>query len=273
MRRLSIPVAALAALMAAGAADSASAQDAKDRASDVVCTVEKGGTILSLVPGGMAVKKGDLVCELDASGLNDRLIEETIAVKRAEGEYKTARLAHEAAMLAVKEYSESTYLLDKAATQCEIKLAESELAQASDHVDEVQRNFDKGTASKAQKVATELSFQRTKFALELAQTKLNHPGEIHQAEHGQAARRRGREDTRPGGRREGHPGAAAGPRAEDPPPDRGLPDRGPVGRPGVPCDAPRQAGRRDQRRAGRGGRPRPRAAGRRPRRARDALIG
>ena len=137
MRRLSIPAVALAALMAAGAADSASAQDAKDRASDVVCRVEKGGTILSLVPGGIAVKKGDLVCELDASGLNDRLIEETIAVKRAEGEYKTARLAHEAAMPAVKEYQESTYLVNKAAIRCEIKLAESELAQASDHVDEV----------------------------------------------------------------------------------------------------------------------------------------
>ena len=136
--------------------------------------MEKGGTILSLVPGGTAVKKGDLVCELDASGLNDRLLEEAIAVKRAEGEYKAARLAHEAAMMAVKEYSEATYLLDKAATQCEIKLAESELAQASDHVDEVQRNFDKGTVSKAQRVAAELSFQQTKFALELAQMKLNH---------------------------------------------------------------------------------------------------
>jgi biotin carboxyl carrier protein len=170
MRRLSIP---LAALMAAGAAYSASAQDAKDRSSDVVCTVEKGGTILSLVPGGMAVKKGDLVCELDASGLNDRLLEETIAVKRAEGEYKTARLAHEAAMLAAKEYPESAYLLEKAATQREIKLAESELAQASDHVDEVQRNFEKGAVSKAQKVAAELSLQQTKFALELAQMKLN----------------------------------------------------------------------------------------------------
>ena len=194
-------------------------------------------------------------------------------MKRAEGEYRTARLAHEAAMLAVKEYPESTYLLDKAATQCEIKLAESELAQASDHVDEVQKKFEKGAVSKAQKVAAELSFQQTKFALELAQMKLNTLENVHQAEHGQAARRRGREDTRPGARREGHPGAAAGPRAEDPPPDRGLPDRGPVGRPGVPCAAPGQAGRRDQRHAGRRGRPRPRAAGRRPRRARDTLIG
>ena len=68
MRRLRIPVAALAALMAAGAAQSASAQDAKDRASDVICNVEKGGTILSLVPGGMAVKKGDLVASWTRPG-------------------------------------------------------------------------------------------------------------------------------------------------------------------------------------------------------------
>ena len=136
--------------------------------------MEKGGTILSLVPGGTAVKKGDLVCELDASGLNDRLLEETIAVKRAEGEYRTARLAHEAAMLAVKEYSEATYLLDKAATQCEIKLAESELAQASDHVDEVQRNFDKGTDFQGPESRHRAVVAAHKFALELAQAKMNH---------------------------------------------------------------------------------------------------
>jgi hypothetical protein len=148
-------------------------QPASLRAVDVVCNVENGGTILFL-PEGKSVKKGDVACELDAAGLNDRLIEETVASRRAEGEYKTAHLAHEVAMTAVKEYSESTYLLKKATIQRDVKLAESELAQAQDQLDLVQRAFEKGTASKAQRVASELSFQRARFALEVAQMKLNH---------------------------------------------------------------------------------------------------
>jgi hypothetical protein len=179
MQSSSFTVLSLLVAFAAGAPTSA--QDAKgldarperDRTSDVVCKVEGGGTILWLLPMGAQAKKGDLVCELDASALNDRLIEEAIAVKRAEGEDKTARLAHEAAMMAVKEYQESTYFLDKATILHKIKLAESEFASASDRVDEAQKAFDKGTTSRAQKVAAELSLQRTKFALELAQAKLN----------------------------------------------------------------------------------------------------
>jgi len=179
MRPSSCPLLVLVLSFAAGTSSSAQEASKREarpdtrRSSDVLCHVERGGTILSLLPGGVLVKKGDLVCELDASGLNDRLIEEAIAVKRAEGDYKVARLAHEAALLVVKEYPESTYLLGKVAIQCEIKLAESELAQAADQLDLVQKRFEKGTASKAQKVTAELSLQRTKFALELAQMKLN----------------------------------------------------------------------------------------------------
>jgi hypothetical protein len=179
MQPSSFTILSLMAAFAAGVPTTA--QDAKgpearpdgDRTSNVICTVEGGGTILWLPPVGVQVKKGDLVCELDASALNDRLIEDAIAVKRADGEYKTTRLAHEAAMLAVKEYPESTYPLEKATILSEIKLAESELASAADRVDEVQKAFEKGTISKAQKVAAELSFQRTRFSLELAQAKLN----------------------------------------------------------------------------------------------------
>jgi hypothetical protein len=172
---------ALVVLLAVG--DSPGADDAKRperepqpaslRAVDVVCNIENGSTILFL-PEGQFVKKGDVACELDAAALNDRVIEETIAVKRAEGESRTAKLAHEAAMRAVKEYTESAYLLQKATIQRDIKLAESELAQAQGEHDLVGRLFEKGAASKTQKVVSELSFQRAKFSLEVGQMKLKH---------------------------------------------------------------------------------------------------
>jgi hypothetical protein len=38
-----------------------------------ICQVAAGGLVLSMVPEGTVVKTGDLLCELDASELRDRL--------------------------------------------------------------------------------------------------------------------------------------------------------------------------------------------------------
>lgn len=149
------------------------ADDGKDKAQAVICQVEKGGMILSLLPDRSLVKQGDVVCELDSADLKDRLIEQTIAAKRAEAEYQAAHLAHDLAIMASKQYMKSSYLLEKGAIQVEIKLAESNMTSASDQLDHTTRNFEKGTVTKAQKVAVELTFQQTKFALELAQMRLN----------------------------------------------------------------------------------------------------
>jgi HlyD family secretion protein len=145
----------------------------KKQGMAVSCQVEKGGRILSLLPDGTVVKKGDLVCELDASDLKDRLTDQTIAMKRTESERKIGQVTHEVALAAVKEYKEGTYLQDKAAIMREIKRAESNLALAADHLDEILKLFQKGTVSKGQKVATELAFQETKFAIEAAQNRLS----------------------------------------------------------------------------------------------------
>jgi HlyD family secretion protein len=145
----------------------------KGPGSPVFCQVEKGGMILSLLPDRTLVKKGDLVCELDASDLRDQLADLVIAVKRAEADHQNARLTHEVAEIAVREYVEGGYLHDKTTVMGEIKLAESDLVRAQDQVEQTLRMWEKGTASKARKVADELRLQKAKFALELSQSKLN----------------------------------------------------------------------------------------------------
>ncbi len=70
-------------------------QDKSPHGVTVVCQVEGGGRILSIVPEGTHVKRGDLLCELDASSLKDRLTERDVAVKLCEIELQQARLAHE----------------------------------------------------------------------------------------------------------------------------------------------------------------------------------
>src|SRR5437899_1557571 len=93
------------------------ADDGKDKGPGqaVICQVEKGGMILSLLPDRTLVKQGDLVCELDSADLKDRLVEQTIAAKQAETEYQAARLAHDLAIMASKQYMKSSYLLEKGA--------------------------------------------------------------------------------------------------------------------------------------------------------------
>ncbi len=145
----------------------------KDRGVAVLCQVAGGGLVLSMVTEGTTVKTGDLLCELDASELRDRLTDREIAVKQSESESKVGQLAHQAALIALKEYQEGGFIQDEAAMLCDIKRAESKLAMASDRVNEVTKLFEKGNVSKAQKVSSELDFKETKFALELAQSKLN----------------------------------------------------------------------------------------------------
>jgi multidrug efflux pump subunit AcrA (membrane-fusion protein) len=67
----------------------------------VRCRVEGPVSIIKLVAEGTDVKKGDLVCELDASGLGKRLGQLAIIARSAEGEFRNARVAREAAEIAV----------------------------------------------------------------------------------------------------------------------------------------------------------------------------
>jgi HlyD family secretion protein len=140
---------------------------------DVQCLVEGQTTIISILPEGTPVKKGDLVCELDSASLKDQLTNQKIATQGAEASYQNARLTREVAQIAVKEYKEGIYLQDKATIQGEMKLAESDLKRAEDRVDWATRMYEKGYVSKAQKVSEELNFQKAKFTLEQSQSKLD----------------------------------------------------------------------------------------------------
>jgi len=139
---------------------------------DVMCQVEGGTTIISILPEGTRVKKGDLVCELDAAALSDSLTNQKIATQAAEAAFQQAKLTREVAEIAVKEYEEGVYLQDKATINGEIKLAESEMARSEDRVAWAERMFKKGYVSRAQEVSEKLNFEKAKFSYEQAQGKM-----------------------------------------------------------------------------------------------------
>jgi HlyD family secretion protein len=106
---------------------------------DVFSQVEGTATIISLVPEGTPVVRGQLVCELDSSTIKDQLTNQEIATRSAEAAYQNAKLAREVAEIAVIEYEEGIYLQDRQTVRGEIVSAESSLKMVEERRDRIMR--------------------------------------------------------------------------------------------------------------------------------------
>jgi multidrug efflux pump subunit AcrA (membrane-fusion protein) len=109
------------------------------RVENVTCEVEGGSTILRIVREGSRVKKGDLICELDASALKEQLINQTIARKQAEANYQNAKLEREVAEIAVAEYEQGIYPADQKTLRDQIATAQSAVPKAVARRERIQR--------------------------------------------------------------------------------------------------------------------------------------
>ncbi len=101
---------------------------------DAVNEVEGTTTILSILPEGTMVKKGDIVCELDAATLHDRLLNQKITIVQAEANYRNAQLVREAAEIANREFTDGDVPRERASTEGAIELAKAELAWAEERI-------------------------------------------------------------------------------------------------------------------------------------------
>jgi HlyD family secretion protein len=139
---------------------------------DVFCKVEgPATTIISLLPEGSHVKKGDLVVELDASTLNDQLTNQEIATKSAEAAYQNAKLTREVAEIAVTEYIEGIYKQDSQTVQGEIALADSDRKRAIERLIWTEAMNKKGYVSDGTLTSEKLALQKANFTAEQALTK------------------------------------------------------------------------------------------------------
>ncbi len=148
-------------------------------------------TIISIVPEGTRVKKGDIICELDSSALKEQAKQQEIALTQAkaalkqaeenleiqraqnESDIAAAQLNLDLARLDLEKYLHGEYIQQRKEIEGEIKLAEEELARAREFYEFSKRIARKGYRSQNDLEADRIAVTKAEIALRVAQEKLN----------------------------------------------------------------------------------------------------
>ena len=148
--------------------------------------LEGGTTIVSVVPEGTTVKQGDLLVELDSSGLKEKLANQEVTVQNAEGAYgrakedleiqkltmdasvKDAVLKVEFAISDLEKYKEGDWPQTRRAIEAKITIAQEELQRAQDRLNWTKTLEAKGYATKDELKADSLTMKRQEIIIEQA---------------------------------------------------------------------------------------------------------
>lgn len=168
----------------------------------IVSQLEGEARIIYIMPEGSLAEKGDLLVELDASDLEERLTErqiayqnalsnhtearENFAIKKSEmdSEIKLAELALEFAKVDLEKYTKGDWLQTKNTAINAIRVAEMELKRAEDRFEYTKKLEEKGYATRTELEADELDVTRRRLAFESAEeelrllTEYDHPKQI-----------------------------------------------------------------------------------------------
>ena len=122
-------------------------------------------TLLSLLPEGSAVKKGDVLATMDKSSYEELQRQQVITVEQAKASHLQARLNLEIARLAVVEFRDGLVEETLKSMEGSLALARSNLKLAEDHLDWSLKMNGKGYASSATLASEKYSVSQMEFAL------------------------------------------------------------------------------------------------------------
>ena len=144
--------------------------------NEVKCEVKgRGGSgtpILTVIPEGTLVKKGDTLCQLDSSALEQEAKNQRIVVSTAESAVISSEAAVNKAVIARQEYLDGTFLTERQAIVSEIAVAQQSLRKAELSLESAERLAAKGTLKPLQIEAEEFSVENAKSTLASAQARL-----------------------------------------------------------------------------------------------------
>jgi HlyD family secretion protein len=127
-------------------------------------------TIISLLPEGTMVKKGDVICELDASEYEELVLQQKIKVEQARASMQQAKLDLDVRQLAIKEYRDGIVKQFDKEYKGRIALGKADLERAIDRLAWSTRMISKGYVSPAQVTSDKFTVQRNRVNLDLLQS-------------------------------------------------------------------------------------------------------
>ncbi len=152
----------------------------------VVNQVEGTTTIINIVPEGTKVKKGDVVCELDSSAIDEKLRQQSIQLTTAESaltkatedvriqenqndsDVAAAELAYELAKLDLDKYLNGEYVQLQKAAAGKVAIAKEASVQAEESLNYTRRQVEKGTTQQNILEAARIKRDQSQFDLESA---------------------------------------------------------------------------------------------------------
>ncbi len=125
-------------------------------------------TILSVLPDGSLVKKGDVVCRLDAADFEEQARQQKIAVESARAELTRAELTLGIALTDLQAFQKGEHSRKLKEDEATIALGRSELARARDRRAWARRMVALGYVSALERTEAELAVQRAENTLSVA---------------------------------------------------------------------------------------------------------
>jgi HlyD family secretion protein len=121
--------------------------------------------ILSLVPDGTRVKKGDVICRLDSSQFEEMVRTQQINVERAKAEFLQAQMELDVAKISLEEYRNGTAKQQVQTLRGQIALAQTDSTRLTSRLDWARKMFLKGYLSRTAIRSEEFTMQRSDIAL------------------------------------------------------------------------------------------------------------
>lgn len=137
--------------------------------------ISTGGSsqILSVVPDGSIVKKGDVLCTLDSADYVELVRNQQMNVDRVRADLNQARLILEVAQMAVTEYTDGLMGQARKSLNGQITLDQSDYERAVDRLTWTNRMVQKGYLPKAQLSTDKFAIDQLVFSLKKGHTALD----------------------------------------------------------------------------------------------------
>jgi multidrug resistance efflux pump len=143
-----------------------------DVVSEVKTKNTPGVSILKIIPEGTAVKKGDFLVELDASGFKEERTAQQILVNTAQALVVQSQNVYETALIAKAEYLDGTYVQERQTIESTVFVAEENLNRAKEYYEFSKKLAAKGYVNQLQLEADKFAVDKSLKELDAAKTKL-----------------------------------------------------------------------------------------------------